>query len=238
MNFGWSYGTSAPHIMKAKIAATFATPGLYATVTAADGAGIVVGLRTTVGEQVGVAIDTGTYSTTQGATEGVVSLITDPLAVYKMRARSGTTAAADLDVTTNSAANTAGTGVTITTGDPVPNSPTMDEGTLICVSGANLGQSRKITSVSATVYTVTVPFLNDIAVGDQFIAVPWTPFDTAGDNINLDYTILNAQQNVAVATGADIRPILLELDTSSVVNAQRNSAVYGMLLGHVAVVGT
>lgn len=238
MNFAWDYGTGTPHLLKAKISATFATAGLYATVTADGGAGVVVGLRTTVADQVGVAIDTGTYSTTQGDVEGVVTLVTNPLGVFKLRARSGTTAGGDLDVTTNTTASAAGTVITITTGDPAPNSPTMDEGTAVCVSGANVGQTRKITSVAATTATVTVPFLNDIAVGDQFILVPWALFDTAGDNVNLDYRILNAQQSAAVGTGADMRPLVLEFDTSSVANAQANSAVYAMLLNHVATVGT
>lgn len=237
MNYAWDESDAAPHLRRMKISATFATAGIYATVGAANGAGLEVGLRTTVGEQVGVTQDTGTYSTTQGDAEGLVTVITNPLAVYRLL-MVGDESSAQLTVTTNSSASAAGTVVTITSGDPAPNSPTMDEGTIVCVAGANLGQTRKITSVAATTATVTVPFLNDIAASDVFILVPWTPNDTAGDNVNLSLNYANAQQNVAVGTGADLRPLALEFDTSSQANAQQKSYVYAALVNHVLVVGT
>lgn len=237
MNYAWDYGSDAPKLITYKISATFATAGGYATVSIADGGGLVLGLRTSVVSQVGSFIDTGTYSTTQGDVEGDVLVITNPMAVYKMRCVSGGEGN-QLDLTTNSVLDTAGTGITITTGDPAPNSPEMDEGTIVCVSGANVGQTRKITSTSATVATVTVPFLRDIAVNDQFVVVPWTPGDTAGDNINLDNTIGRAQHNIAVGTGAEFRPVALEFDTASVSSARQNSHVYAVMVSHVVTQGT
>jgi len=127
----------------------------------------------------------------------------------------------------------AGTGITITTGDDAPNSEEKDEGTIACVSGANLGQSRKITTTSATVYTVTVPFLNDIAAGDQFIAVPWTPADVVGDNINLTTNLQEGRQDIAVGTGADLRVFDLEFDSASVSHARRQSFVYALFDDHI-----
>lgn len=237
MNFAWDEIGGQIVMRKMKISASFATAGIYATVNAASGAGIVVGLRTTVADQVGVTVDTGTYSTTQGDAEGLVTVITNPYAVYRLL-MVGDEDNAQLTVTTNSSAETAGTVVTITSGDPAPNSPTMDEGTIVCVSGANVSRTRKITSVAATTATVTVPFQNDIASGDVFILVPWTPNDTAGDNVNLSADLSNAEQDVAVGTGADMRPLALEFDTSSQANARRNSYVYANLVSHVLTQGT
>lgn len=237
MNYAWDEIGGQMVLRKMKIGASFATAGIYATVAGANEAGVAVGLRTTVGSQVGVTVDTGTYSTTQGDTEGVVTVITNPYGVYRLL-MVGDESSAQLTLTTNSAASAAGTVVTITTGDPAPNSPTMDEGTLVCVSGANVGQTRKITSVAATTATALVPFTNDIAASDQFILVPWTPNDTAADNINLSLNFSNAEQDVAVGTGADLRPLALEFDVSSVANARQKSYVYALLVSHIASQGT
>lgn len=237
MNYAWDEIGGQIVMRRMKISATFATAGIYATVGAANGAGIVVGLRTTVADQVGVTVDTGTYSTTQGDAEGLVTVITNPYGVYRAL-MVGDEASAQLGITTNSAIDTGGTIVTITTGDAAPNSPTMDEGTIVCVAGANLGQTRKITSVAATTATVTVPFTNDIAANDVFLIVPWTPNDTAGDNVNLSLNFANAQQNVAVGTGADLRPLALEFDVSSLANARQKSYVYAALVSHVLTQGT
>jgi hypothetical protein len=237
MNFGWDEIGGQIVLRRTKISATFATAGIYATTTADGGAGIVVGLRTTVASQVGVTIDTGTYSTTQGDAEGRVTLIRNPYGVYRML-MVGDELDAQLTITTNATVDTGGTVVTITSGNAAPNSPSMDEGTIVCVEGANLGQTRKITSVAATTATVTVPFLNDIAVNDVFITVPWAVDDVAGDNVNLGRTLTNAEQDVAVGTGADFRPLVLEFDISSQANARQKSYVYANLVSHVLTQGT
>ena len=220
-------------IKRYKSGSTFTTPGGYATVTVDGGAGIVLGLATTVADQVGYVYDTATYSTTQGDAEAVVSVAINPDLILKLRMGRTATAATQLQVTTNSAADTAGTAVTITAGDDAPNSTEKDEGTLVCIGGANVGQSRKITTTTATVYTVTVPFLNDIASGDQFIAVPWTPADVAADNINLTTNLEEARQDIAVGTGADLRVLELQFDTASVSHARRNSYVYALFDDHI-----
>ena len=233
MNLAYLLSGGAPVIKRYKSGSTFAAPGGYATIVVDGGAGVVLGLATTVADQVGCSLDTTTYSTTQGDAEAVVSLIVNPDVVLKIRMGRTATAATQLQVTTNSAADTAGTAVTITTGDDAPNSTEKDEGTLACVGGANVGQSRKITTTSATVYTLTVPFLNDIASGDQFLAVPWTPADVAGDNINLTTNLQEGRQDIAVGTGADLAVFDLEFDFSSVTNARQKSFVYALFTDHI-----
>lgn len=242
MNYAFDLngGSHSPVIKTYKISATMSTAGVYVTAATANLAGIVLGLTTTVTEQLGVTVDTGTYTTTQATDmiEGDVAVIVSPTAVYKMLMANSATAGTQLAITTNSSANTAGTTVTITTGDPDPSGTSMDEGTIACVAGANVGLTRKITSVSATTAVVTVPFPQTIASSDVFIIVPWTPGDTAADNIQTTSNIAQARQDIAVGTGADLRPWELEFDFASQDQARRNSYVYATLVAHVGTVGT
>lgn len=224
----YTHSGTAPRLVRMKIASSFAaaTIGGFALDSADGGAGINHATQDSAANCVGATYDSGVYSTTQGDAEGVVSVAINPDAVWGLK-MVGTNANGQLSITTNSAADTGGTVVTITTGDPVPNSPTMDEGYLVCVSGANVGQTRKITTVSATAITVLVPFTNDIASGDVFIAVPWAPFDVAGNNVRLDDSSRgNAVQAVAVGTGAEFRHIEVKFDTSGQTFARQNSWLY------------
>lgn len=230
MNYAYSLtGNSTPLVKRYKISETMATAGVPVLVNAANGAGLALASTTAAADAVGVTVGTGVYSTTQGDAEGTVEVIISPDAVYKLRMANSAVAGTQLVITTNSVAETAGTVVTITTGDPAPNNPEMDEGTIVCVAGNNVGQTRKITSTAATTATVTVPFLNDIAASDVFIIVPWTPADVAGDNIQLTTTLIEARQDIAVGTGIAMVVVDIEFDTSSQDNARRKSYVYGQL---------
>lgn len=244
MNYAYDLAGGAPVIKRYKISATHPNAGVYSTVTIANGTGVVLGLATTAVDQIGVSVSTGTYTTTQAADmiEGVVDYIINPLAVFRLLMSGATAEGTALGLTTNITANTDGLIVTKTgasgAGDPDPNSPTMDEGTIACVSGANVGQTRKVTSVAATTATVIVPFANDLAVGDQYIIVPWTPGDTAADNIQTTTLITQAEQNIAVGTGADLRPVELGFDFADVTSARQNSYVYARLVSHIHGNGT
>jgi hypothetical protein len=238
MNYAYSLHGAGAVANSRKLKCSESIPaGTYVTLTQAGGTGVVKGLATSVGATnggLGVSVDASTYTTTQSSSmvEGVNSVIVDPFAVYRMHAVGSATSGL-LKTTTASAAASNGLSVTITTGDPAPNSPSMDEGQIFGISGANGGQSRKVTSVSGTVATVIVPFPNAIAVGDVFIIVPWMPGDIASNNINLTTNVLDADGSVAVGTGADFRPDWVEIDFSSVAAAQANSYVYGWYVNHV-----
>lgn len=223
----------APIVKRCKIAATMSTAGIPVELAVAGEAGInLPGTTQTWTDAVGVTLDTGTYSTTQGDAEGLVSVIINPQAVYRLlMVQNG--AGDQLTLTTNSAVSAAGTVITITTGDPAPNSPTHDEGMALCVTGANVGQTRKITSVAATTATVTVPFLNDLAVGDVFIHVPWSPWDVTNNNLEVSNTQQSAQVETATGTGQPWRVIDLDFDVSSQTNARRNSHVHAIMEDHI-----
>ena len=190
MNLGYTLHGGAPVKKRYKLGVTITTAvGVPIMVATTGDAGVIflpASAITAVTDCVGVSLDTGVYSTTQGDAEGLITVILNPDAVWRLHMAANATAGTQLTLTTNDVAETAGTVIDKTgatgAGDPDPNSPTMLEGTAFCVSGSNKGQSRKITTVNATTATVLVPFLNDIDSGSEFILVPW---EVAGFNSNL-----------------------------------------------------
>lgn len=216
-NLGYILGGGAPVIKKFMVGATpnFAVAGAPAIVAATTDAGVVPQSAGTVGQTVGLALDTATYTTSQatvlasGAPQ--VSVVVNPDAVYRLRVSGGATPGTALTKITNSVASTGGTLITITTGDVVPNNPTVLDGTVICLSGNNVGLRRRITTVSATAITVLIPFPYTIAVGDTFLALPYFPggitaTGTQADNLTLTTTpgtlATEARVDVASSTAA------------------------------------
>jgi hypothetical protein len=106
-------------------------------------------------------------------TEGVISCIINPDAVWRAKLSGAATEGTLLLVTTNSVASSGGTLITITTGDAVPNSPTMLDGQAYGLAGNNVALTRTITTVDATSATVTVPFPRACAVSDTYLLLPF-----------------------------------------------------------------
>jgi len=104
----------------------------------ADGtAGLATGTVTSAANAVGTTLDTSTaYSTTQADIlangEGLVTVIVNPDAVYRLHASNGATAGTALVATTNITASAGGTVITKTgaagLGDPDVNSPPWTRG--------------------------------------------------------------------------------------------------------------
>ncbi len=206
--------------------ASSSNAGGYATGIAADGTGIVLGLTTTVADQVGSTLDAATGSASPTSDLSAVTRVIISPVVYKLLAVKGATGG-QLDVLTESVGGSKLTN-TMTTGETAPNGPEMDEGTIACVSGANKGQIRKITSTGATTATIIEGWVNNNAIGDVFILLPWTPADIVADNINLTTNLNNARADISLGTGADMRVVDLFVDMSSVANARNQSYVYAM----------
>jgi hypothetical protein len=152
----------------------------------------------------GLATDTGTYSASQGAThaEGLVTVEVSPDLIMRALVSGGAAESTALTLLSNTLASTDGLLVT----DADVGTADMVSGTIWCISGANVGQSRKITAHSSAVsFTVTVAFLNDIAVGDTFL---WVPYSVGGDGTattdgggNVQFTTLLTQADGAIASG-------------------------------------
>ncbi|MGE0289524.1 MAG: hypothetical protein AB7I42_26045 [Bradyrhizobium sp.] len=193
---GFLHGT-APLIKKYQTSASLTRAGIPLLACAAGEAGLDVGATTAINDMVGCNIDLVTYATAQvagGSPEGLVSVIINPDAIWKIfmsGAAAAGTAAVERDVTTAST-----NGLAVTTADAW-DSPTTDEGLIWGVSGANAGQKRKITSVSSTAATLTVALANDTVVGDLF---SWAPvFPMTLQTVTLCTELDEFRQDVAVA---------------------------------------
>lgn len=125
----------------------------------------------------------------------------NPHLVIEYRMSGGATAGTSLsnqDETTGSAG-----GTVVTTGAEW-SSPTVDEGVVWANQGgvnANQGQYRKVTSVSSTAGTVTVPFDRAIAVGDDFLRAPYWILDPTAKTIQFTSDLTEANAAIAVGTG-------------------------------------
>ena len=211
-----------------KISASFANAGVP-TRAGATATGIRPVSTTSFADSVGLAIDTGTYSTTQGDAEGLVRVQVRPDLVIKALMAGAAAEGTAMILLSNTAAETAGTVVT----DADVGTADMVSGTLWCIAGANVGQSRVITTHSAsTSFTVTVPFLNDIAAADEFLFCPWS---LQGDGVadldgvgNLQTSTLFTQANAAIASGTGGAAVIVDLE----LNRRTDSAVHFILQDH------
>lgn len=90
----YSQGTYSPIVRKFMIGASIARPGILAMAPAAGNAGIIPCTTTTVTNTVGLACDSGTYTTTQTSTgtAAFVSCIVNPHLVIEYRMSGGATA--------------------------------------------------------------------------------------------------------------------------------------------------
>jgi hypothetical protein len=229
MNLAYLLSGGAPVLKRHKIGAS-AAAGIPVTET--SGAGIANATTTAITDAVGVTVDASTYTTTQATdmVEGVATVIINPDAVLRAKMVSAATGNTQLNLTTNSAANTAGTTITITTGDAAPNSPEMSGGTAFCVSGNNKGLSRVITSTAATTATLTVPFPHTIAAGDTFVLIPWSVPGVSNVTTTLTTDLTAVRGDQAASSTALINVVDLEIDSEL---PRSNSYLHLLLQDHM-----
>lgn len=226
---------AAPVIKKFQFGVTLTNPGIPFTIPASNTAGVVIGTTTGATDLVGFSLDTGmtgvtgaaasTFTTTQGTGDNsayrVVSLVINPDAAWKFMMSGGATEGTALSTQTATSASSGGTAVTTATDWSSPT--TYDEGYVWGLTGANAGAARKITSVSSTAGTVTIPFDYAIAVGDTFLRCPYTPMQ--GTTVQLTTNLYQADASIAVATGAPFRTTELILRDGSDLGATNSFVV-------------
>ncbi len=205
-------GNACPVVKKYAIGASFSNAGILAEAPNAGDAGVTPCTTTAAVDVVGITLDTATYGTTQitdgTGTQKYVSVVVNPMGIYRFIMSGGATEGTALSQQTVTTASAGGTAVT--TGAEW-SSPTYDEGVVWCYSGANVGQFRKITSVSATAGTVTVPFDNAIAVGDVFLRAPyWAPADATA--LTVQFTTNLYQADATTQVGGDAAVTIYELE--------------------------
>lgn len=219
MQFAQDMCGAAPVIKRFQVGETMSIAGVPVVVGGANNEGIALASTTAAVTMIGVTIDTATILTAQQTGNAdpaaYVSVIVNPLAIYRAKLSGGSTANTALtqyDVTTAST-----DGLTVTTGDEW-SSPSYDEGVVFGYDGANAGVGRKITSVSSTAATVIVAFPNDTVVGDNFIRVPFctSPYGQEKQFVQLTTTLDQVDASVAVDTNnVNFVPYELELRDES-----------------------
>ena len=186
-------GGSTAFQKKYQVAASNTVLGVPYLVAVADGTGIVLGSTTGAANAIGVNLDAaGTYVTAQqtaGAdTERLTSIIVNPLAVYRALLSGGATAGTAQTLYT---ATSGGSDGLTFVADASVASPDLDETMIYCLTGTNMGKSKKCTSTSSTTATFIVAWPADVAVGDTFMTGGCVPTQTLALTLTSDLTGVN-----------------------------------------------
>jgi len=214
MDYAYMLSGGAPLVMKYQVNETLANAGIPVLAPGAGNAGVQISTTTSWANAVGVTLDTATYVTAQQtdgtSAEREVSVMISPTAVFRALMSGGATEGTALSLYPVTTAST--TGLVVTTAS-ITNwaSPQFDESVVWGYDGANAGQKRKVTSVSGTAATVTVPFDNDTVVGDNFMRAPYWFLDDGGNNIQTTTNLTQADASIAVGTGGAAKVIDMEL---------------------------
>ncbi len=183
-----------------QIGATVSNIGTPLVISTTE-AGLILATTGGAADLVGLNLTTATLSTTQGTgtstAEALVDVIINPDAVYRYKLSGGATEGTALAVHTVTVADSGGT--TAETGTEW-SSPTMLQGSIWGYGGSNVGQIRKITTVSSTVGTVLTPFDYGTVVGDTFLRAPFWPMDCLVLQLTAAFYEVNA--SIATTTGS------------------------------------
>jgi hypothetical protein len=150
--------------------------------------------------------------------EGVVRIVTHPFAMLEFRIAGGVTSGLALATTTpaNILTNTAADATKLVIAAAEVGTISMVGGLIKGRTGANKGQTRRMTSASSGVSTsVTVAFLNTIGVNDTFIRVP---FSKAGVSMQLTTALDEINGIIATATNlgeASVYKVKIGVDDQS-----------------------
>jgi hypothetical protein len=212
MQYAGNLSGSSPVIKKYKASAAMIA-GIVVLRSASNASGqMSTSTTTSFADSLGLLLDNGlasgasvSYSTTQGADEAVWGVVVNPDQILRTQMVTGATGTS---ITADAVATAVSNGLTVVGGTSVA-SPDMDEGIIWFTSGANVGQSRKVTSTSTVTATVIVPFKYASVVGDAFcyagINIGLTGFTTTTD-------LTKARTDIAVSTGGSATCIELELN--------------------------
>lgn len=233
MEYAYSIGgANTPLKMKFQANETLANGGIVVLAPAGGDAGVQISTTTSFANAIGVTLDTATYVTAQQSdgtsAERQVSVIVTPDAVFRAKMSGGATentALTQYPITT-----AASNGLSLTTSS-ISNwaSPQFDECTAWFYDGANVGQKRKVTSVSSSVATVTVAFDQATVVGDNVLRAPYSPLDDTAKTLQTTTLLTQADASIAVGTGGAVR--IIELQTRDISDDGANKSFVYFILG-------
>jgi hypothetical protein len=213
MDYAKSMSGVAPFKMGFQINETLANGGIPVLEPPGNGAGVAISTTTSWAKAVGVTLDAGTYVAAQQtdgtSAEREVTVIINPDAIFRALMSGGATEGTAL--TLYPITSEASDGLTLTTSSIADwSSPQFDEGVAWFYDGVNAGQKRRVTSVSSSVATVTVPFDNGTVNGDNVLRAPYWFLGDA-QTIQTTTNLYQANVAIAVATGGTAKIIDMEL---------------------------
>lgn len=202
MQYAYDLGGGTPVIKTVKLGAAV-NAGAIAMIDATNAIGHVISNTTTsCADGLGVIVSAGTYSAAPAAgAEGTCDVVCNPFQVIRARVSGSSVTGAALttaNVFTQTAAST-----TVITSAAVPAYTVNKNSTIFCLTGANAGRSRIVTShVDSVSVTVTVAFPVSVAVGDKLVVVP---YEIGGVSVQTTATdFLEADGSVEIATGMNV----------------------------------
>lgn len=208
-------GAGVPKVFKYQVNETLANGGIVVLAPGAGNAGVQISTTTSFANAVGVTLDTAEYVTAQQtdgtSAEREVSVLISPDACFRALMSGGATEGTAL---TKYPVTTASTSGLVVTTASIANwaSPQFDESVVWFQDGANVGQKRKVTSVSGTAATVTVAFDQDTVVGDNALRAPYWFLDDGAKTVQPTTNLYQADATIAVGTGGAAKIIDLELN--------------------------
>lgn len=175
---------------------------------------------TTAADFIGCAMDAATFNATpleepsQVRQENLVRLAINSQIVWRFAVAGGATSGTPLQPSTATPANILvndsadATGLVIT--DTAVGAISMAGGLVKGRLGRNVGALRKMTAWTTSVsQTVGLKFLNTIAIGDQFIRLPWS---RSTMNVQLTTDMCWANGLIATGTGAPFTVVNVVID--------------------------
>lgn len=196
------YGGAA-YRRKVQISATVSNVGVpLLAATGSNDAGVILATATNAANMVGINYDTATYVTAQQSdgtsAERLVTVDIRPDCVIEALITGG--ASENTALTLHDVTTATSDGLDVTTGEDLS---AFLEGTAFAYDGVNQGQQRKVDAVdSATDATIQVAFDGDHAVGDNFIFLPWWPFNDAGMTVTLSTALTQVRADSTISTSA------------------------------------
>ena len=153
MEYAFAFSGGSPIIKKYQIGEAMADGGVPVLVGGAGNAGLSLASTTAASDLVGITSNPqDTLVTAQQSDNSdparEISVIINPDAVYRAKLSGGATSGTDL--TAHTVTTASATGLVVTASGSTFDSPELDEGTIHCISGANVGITRKITSTSGS----------------------------------------------------------------------------------------
>ena len=197
MKYLYSFHGGQPHIRKYQIGFAWAAtrPGIPVTVpTLTNNSGIEPATTTTCQNAIGVSMDVPKDRATSQQSDGsnpesLVSVAINPGAVYQAILSGDNGRRSALTVFTETAGSSSGALITAAIGTAY------DDGYVWGYSGQNAGALRKIEAVDGSTASAEIAFQFDIAVGDQFLAVPFGPAEDAGMALTDDLDEIDASMD-------------------------------------------